>query len=232
MELFKAGFSEKTKIKICGITSEEEAVYLNEAGADYAGFVFYPPSKRNISLEIAKDISKLLSPTIKCVAVTVSPNPELVQKIINGGFDVIQIHGKLDRELIKQITIPIWYAVNVSRAEDVEKAENHIKSLPTDLGSKIEGIVIDGAGFGSGKTFDWNRENQRWRVNDIFENRKFILAGGLTVENVMTGIETFKPDIVDVSSGVEIKSVESFRGKDPDKIKAFCKQVALATKEF
>ena len=89
------------QVKICGLTKEEEATYLNDVGADYAGFVFYPKSKRNISFAQAKAIREQLNPQIQAVAVTVSPDRNMIQEIINSGFDVIQAHGELTKEALE-----------------------------------------------------------------------------------------------------------------------------------
>ena len=85
------------QVKICGLTKKEEATYLNDVGADYAGFVFYSKSKRNVSFAQSKEIREQLNPQIQAVAVTVSPDRNMIKKIINSGFDVIQVHGKLDK---------------------------------------------------------------------------------------------------------------------------------------
>ena len=83
-----------TKIKICGLTKEKEADYLNQIHADFAGMVvFFPKSKRNISLDQAKKIKSALLPEIKTVAVTVSPTLAQISQIAEAGFDLIQIHG-------------------------------------------------------------------------------------------------------------------------------------------
>ncbi|MBR6485277.1 MAG: phosphoribosylanthranilate isomerase, partial [Lachnospiraceae bacterium] len=77
------------KIKICGLTKPEEAEYLNECGVDYAGFVFYEKSKRNVTLNKADLIMGRLDDRIKKVAVTVSPDKALVERIADAGFDLI-----------------------------------------------------------------------------------------------------------------------------------------------
>ena len=83
-----------TKIKICGLTKEKEADYLNQIHADFAGMVvFFSKSKRNISLDQAKKIKSALLPEIKTVAVTVSPTLAQISQIAEAGFDLIQIHG-------------------------------------------------------------------------------------------------------------------------------------------
>ena len=81
-----------TKIKICGITRESETEMLNRMQVDYAGLVFFEKSKRNVSIEQAKEIKKHLNPSIKTVAVTVNPAPDLIDEIIEAGFDILQIH--------------------------------------------------------------------------------------------------------------------------------------------
>ena len=81
--------------------------------------------------------------------------------------------------------------------------------------------MLDGVSFGSGKTFDWNSGNAK-QIRALFGDKKLVLAGGLNASNVTEGINIFRPDIVDVSSGVER---ESGSGKDEDKIKQFMKEV-------
>ena len=113
-----------TKIKICGLTKEKEADYLNQIHADFAGMVvFFPKSKRNISLDHAKKIKAALLPEIKTVAVTVSPTLAQISQIAEAGFDLIQIHGdpaNLDIKTAKSIceytskfSLPILKAFNV-----------------------------------------------------------------------------------------------------------------------
>ena len=83
----------RPEVKICGLTRIEDADFLNEAGADYAGFVFYEKSRRNVSLKKAAEIAAHLSADIKKVAVTVSLEPAFVKEIETLGFDILQVHG-------------------------------------------------------------------------------------------------------------------------------------------
>ena len=200
------------KIKICGITEEKEADFLNESKADYAGFVFYEKSKRNVSLEKALDIIALLDKDIKTVAVTVDPFMDDIDELMNAGFDVIQVHGLLDdavTEFTEGYGTDIWRAVNIKSGDCLDELK--------DISKRIDGIVIDGENFGSGQTFDW--ENTLIKREYIGE-RKLILAGGLNASNVSRGIEIFHPDIVDVSSGAETDGK-----KDRKKITEFVKAV-------
>ncbi len=208
------------QVKICGLTKTEEAAYLNDVGADYAGFVFYPKSKRNVSFAQSKEIREQLNPQIQAVAVTVSPDVELVRKIIDSGFDIVQIHGELNKEVLETASIPIWYAVNIIKEEELlQKAEAFMK-MPQHLQKKIEAIVVDGASYGGGKTFDWKQANVKNAAAKLLMQRKFVLAGGLNESNVQEGMKLFSPDVVDVSSGVEGEN-----GKDKTKINNFVRKV-------
>lgn len=197
-----------TKIKICGLTSPAEARYLNENHVDFAGMVlFFPKSKRNISIEQAKEIMAALDASIKRVAVVVSPSIEQVRQIEAAGFDYVQIHGEIpetETEAEAAIAIPILKAFNVSDMGSYEKYHND---------SRIAGYVFDAIEPGSGKTFDWKL------VDDIPRDEKLLLlAGGLNPDNVRMAIEAVHPDGVDVSSGVEN---DDKAGKNPDKIYDF-----------
>ena len=125
-----------------------------------------------------------------------------VEDICNAGFDVLQVHKKLTEEVLAKTTIPVWYAFNISDKEEINSQRAFLNTLPENLLGKIQGIVIDAADFGSGKTFEWNKVLKE-EIGDIIEGRKFSLAGGLNTDNLKQGIELFEPDVVDVSSGVE-----------------------------
>lgn len=195
----------RTLVKICGLTSCAEAGYLNEYGADFAGMVlFFPKSKRNITLDTAKEIMSALNKNIKTAAVTVSPTKEQILQIQEAGFDYIQIHGSLGGEILETVTIPILKAFNVSDMGDYE----FYHSCP-----KVAGYVFDAAEYGSGKTFDWELMKSVPR-----DEKLLFLAGGLNADNVGDAVRFVKPDGVDVSSGVEFSDKS---GKDPEKIRRF-----------
>lgn len=206
------------KVKICGITRPAEAQYLNEAAADYAGFVFHPPSKRNVTLSQAKEVMEVLNQGIRRVAVLVSPDTAQIEVLQEAGFDLLQIHGSLSMETVQCVKIPLWYAVNIADPAVLAERMEFLSSLPAALQEKIAGIVVDGAEYGGGRTFDW--ADSRWRNIEILKGRTLILAGGLNEENVQTGIRLFSPDVVDVSSGVEGEN-----GKDGIKINSFIRKV-------
>lgn len=212
---------EKTvKIKICGLTRPQEAEYLNEAGADYGGFVFYGPSRRNVTIPQAVEIKNKFSQGIGSVAVTVSPEVKLVCDLEAAGFDILQVHKKLSKEVLKAVNIPVWYAVNLTNLSDLQEKAGFLLELPEALSRKIRGIVVDAGSFGSGKTFDWSSAAKQIRNKELLKDRSFILAGGLNPSNVKEGIRLLLPDVVDVSSGVE-----GDNGKDKNLILEFTERV-------
>ena len=215
------------KAKICGITTAQEAEYLNESKADYAGFVLYEKSKRSITLQSAVEVMDFLDPAIKRVAVMVSPFVSDLLLVEDAGFQILQVHKELRRELLEQASIPIWYAISLSERRKLMEAVTFLEELPKTLQSKITGIVVDGADFGGGKTFDWEQTKAEYgSLKNQIGGRQLILAGGLTPENVSEGMRLFTPDVVDVSTGVEYEDLE---GKDtrksPIKIKQFMGKV-------
>ena len=189
------------KIKICGITSEKESDYLNDNKVDFAGFVFYEKSKRNITIDKARLIMNRLDSNIKKVAVMVSPTLEEVIDKEDAGFDVIQIHGELKESILDKTRKEVWCAINLSDEEYDDKMR-WIMGLKPNQYRKITGIVIDSKNFGSGQTFDW-QQNKDKLESKVFKDKTFILAGGLNSDNVSEAISILHPDIVDVSSGVE-----------------------------
>ena len=213
----------KTKVKVCGLTREEEAEMLADCRVEFAGMVlFFPKSKRNVTLQQAEKILAALKKygISKSVAVTVSPTKEQVEQIMRLGFDYIQIHGTLSDEVHDVLRIPVISAVNV--AGETESIRRKLESVLAD--EKTAGILFDGSSPGAGKTFDWNL------LKNIQKTDKLLfLAGGLTPENAAQAVKTVAPDVVDVSSGVEkdVSPCAAFAGKDAEKITKFVENVRL-----
>ena len=196
------------KIKMCGITTPADVAAVNEVRPDYIGMVMYfPKSKRNVSAETARNLLADLRDDVKKAAVVVSPGAEQIAEISELGFDVIQIHGQIEDELIENSHLPVWKAFNVKDMDTYP----HYQDL-----SNVTGYVFDAGEPGSGKTFDWNS------LTDIDrDGRLFVLAGGLTPDNVERAIKQVHPDVVDVSSGIEYDEVDGIQkpGKDPEKMR-------------
>ena len=228
MEQKQQGTADTPKIKICGITTMKEADWLNEAGVDYAGFVFYEKSRRNVRLMDAVMIKKSLYPPVKTVAVTVSQTVDELRQIESAGFDILQVHKALSLGILRECKLPIWRAFNLANTGEAEGQTSSVDESAEEQKEReqledqlIKAYVLDGVEFGSGKTFDWNNGSVD-RIKVLFGDKKLVLAGGLTPANVAEGIALFAPDIVDVSSGVE-KDYGS--GKDEEKIIQFVRKV-------
>ena len=188
-----------TKVKICGLSTVEAVETVVLAGADYIGFVF-AKSKRQVSLEQAHELARLVTGKTKIVGVFVSPSLEdLEQAIAQVPLDIVQIHGNFDEALIPKISVPVIRAIQLSNQED-------------QVSSQADYLLFDAPEAGSGQTFDWDL------LKDQKIQQDFFIAGGLTVDNVRQARETFQPYALDVSSGVETDG-----RKDIEKIKAFIK---------
>ena len=185
------------RIKICGMTRPEDIALVNRLGVDMAGFVlFFPKSRRNLDIDRAAELLKELD-GVKAVAVTVSPTPEQAEQIQSAGFDYLQIHGELYEETYNCCKLPMIRAFNDFNIREIERC------------ARLDGIeyfLFDAAEPGSGKRCDRNALSQ---LPDT--DKKLILAGGLTPDNVAHAIESVRPCMVDVSSGVELPQ----GGKDP-----------------
>ncbi|QIB69145.1 phosphoribosylanthranilate isomerase [Aminipila butyrica] len=178
-----------TKIKICGLSKGEHAAYVNEAMADYAGFVF-AKSRRQVSFSEAAVIRRALRPEIAAVGVFVDEEPERVSEAVQAGIiDLVQLHGQENEEYLQQlrrlVSVPIIQAVKVRRLSDIEEA----------CSGSADFLLLDSGAGGSGEVFDWNL------VHTI--TKPFFLAGGINSQNVEQGIRLLRPYGVDVSSGVE-----------------------------
>lgn len=218
------------QIKICGITQDEEIQWLNEADVSYAGFVLYEKSYRYIPISKTQELFEKLNDSIKKVAVAVSPDVTMVKQVMDAGFDILQVHGNLTEEVLAVTEIPVWQAVNLTDANIFEELVREYRDLSID--EKITALLMDAKEFGSGKTFGWDayerdegKEMLR-QLRQILEKEQiqFVLAGGLTPDNVSRGIDIFSPDIVDVSSGVE-KEPGQGTGKDREKIQKFVRNM-------
>ncbi|TPE38102.1 phosphoribosylanthranilate isomerase [Streptococcus xiaochunlingii] len=186
-----------TKVKICGLSTVEAVETAVLAGADYIGFVF-AESKRQVSLEQAHELAKLVTGKTKIVGVFVSPSLEdLEQAIAQVPLDIVQIHGMFDETLIPKISVPVIRAIQLRGGE-------------AQVSSQADYLLFDAPVAGSGQTFDWDL------LKDQKIQQDFFIAGGLTVDNVRQARETFQPYALDVSSGVETDG-----HKDIEKIKAF-----------
>jgi len=208
------------KVKICGISSLEEAEWAVEAGADALGFVFAPSSKRYVEPKRVREITAQLPPFIARVGVFVDSSPAEVREIITScGLTVIQLHGDENPEDYRELALPLLKAVRFELdGEEVAGGYlgNWIKS--------VQGIVLDaayGGNFGgTGRALPWHDQELQGLCQEIARNKTpLILAGGLNPNNIQTAVAKVRPYAVDVSSGVE-----SAGRKQRELIRAFVTQ--------
>ena len=200
-------------VKICGITTEDDALLAVAMGADAVGFVF-APSPRQVTPLAVYDIVRRLPPEVLTVGVFRNETPGRVVDLANrSGVKAVQLHGNERPEEAIEISRSIRrvYKAFPAGSPLVHRAREY----PSDM------VLVDSAQPGSGEVFDWTM------VEDVPKGLKVILAGGLTPDNVAHAIEVVDPWGVDVSSGVE----SSPGRKDPRKVRAFITAARAAAPE-
>lgn len=201
------------KVKICGIKNLQDVQAVNKHKPDFAGFVFYPLSKRYVSLIVARRLKAALNRHIKTVGVFVNaPVEELAAAAELGIIDLVQLHGDEGNayiaELKKICKLPIIKAVRVQDESDIKRAGYYgCDYLLFDTYSQS-------AYGGTGRQFNTQL------LKGVKIHKPYFIAGGLKADNVRRAIKGLKPFAADVSGGVETDG-----GKDAAKIKAFIKQV-------
>ena len=216
-----------TKVKICGLSRPEDIAVVNELHPDYIGFVFADFSHRYVDKETAVILKSQLDPGIQAVGVFVNEDVNFVAELMNEGIiDIAQLHGREDNDYIAELrsllkpddasasvtacgstentantSVKIIRAFNINKISSMEEIEESTADL----------VLVD-SGTGSGETFDWSR------LAEI--KRPYLLAGGLSPDNIAEAVEALHPYGVDVSSGVETDKL-----KDPEKMRRFVELV-------
>ncbi len=201
------------KVKICGITSLQDALAAVEAGADALGFVFYPPSSRSIAPEMAAQIIRRLPAFVTSVGLFVNEQPQVINDVVATCLlDVVQLHGDESPEQCHSAGARVVKALRIRDEESLAGIDRYpVSSLLLDA-------WCDQAYGGTGKVGRWDLARQ------VAEKNVVILAGGLTPYNVAEAVRAVAPYAVDVSSGVE-----SAPGiKDPALMSAFVQQAKHA----
>ncbi|MGM0433101.1 MAG: phosphoribosylanthranilate isomerase [Pseudomonadota bacterium] len=203
----------RTRIKICGITREEDAVIAARAGVDAIGLVFHPDSPRHVAVEQAQRIRAALPPFVTTVGLFVNASSSLVREALSRvPLDLLQFHGDESAAFCAGFGHPWIRAVRVRDSRVVVAAES---TYDRAFGLLADAYSQDRYG-GTGETFNWD-----W-VPDS-RSLPLILAGGLTAENVGEAVRRVRPWAVDVSGGVE-----SAPGiKSPQRIHEFVREVTL-----
>lgn len=213
------------EVKICGIKTLEALNAAMDAGADYAGLVFFPPSPRYVDLETAAIMAKAARGRIKIVALFVDPHEDGLDAVISAVKpDIIQLHGAekpVDVRAIREWTgLPVVKAISVRDEDDALSALafRGIADFILFDAKPAPSAVLPG---GNGETFNWRM------IDPVATEIRFILSGGLTPLNVADAIAATGASAVDVSSGVERTKGE----KDPALIRQFVEAAKAAAFE-
>lgn len=206
--------SQRTRIKVCGLTRPEDAQAAAAAGVDAVGLVFYPASPRAVDVEQAAAICRELSPFVTPVALFVDAAEETVQRVLERvPVGLLQFHGNETPEYCVRFGRPWLKALRMRPGIDLEAEAARYR--------QASGILVDsyrpGIPGGTGEVFAWDRLPAGLAP-------RLILAGGLNPDNIGQAVAQVRPAAVDVSGGVE----QSPGLKSAERIRAFVAAVRAA----
>ncbi len=211
-------FLKPIKVKICGITNVEDALLAADAGADYLGFILYPPSKRAVDAATVKAITAVLRQRPDCpilVGVFVNESAETItQTLTDCQLDLAQLSGDEPVELLEAISDRAYKGI---RPRNIEEATEQAFSYIVDPDMPL---LVDAY---HPKLYGGTGEKADWSIAQLlaFDVPHFMLAGGLKPENIVEALGIVRPWGVDVASGVEASPGK----KDAEKVRAFINNV-------
>lgn len=203
------------RVKICGLRTVEDVAAVARAGAGYAGFVFFPKSPRDVSIDQARALAVMAPEGLCKVGLVVNPSDEALAAILaDVPLDMIQLHGGESPERVAEVQarfgLPVMKAVGVADAEDLQALARYEAVADQVLVDAKPPKTADLPG-GNGLAFDWRLiAGRRW-------SKPWMLAGGLSPDNVAQAVAMTGAAQVDVSSGVEAAPGQ----KDPARISDF-----------
>jgi phosphoribosylanthranilate isomerase len=192
------------RVKICGVSSVEDALAAAEAGADAIGLNFYAPSKRYVEEQVAAEIVRALPAKIRKIGLFVNESPERIEGLRQRvGFDAVQLHGDEPASDIALLRgVPIVKAFRLAAGEGA-KVEQYVAAC-AEQKAQLAAVLIDayqtGSFGGTGQTADWLAAAE---LRERLAETRLILAGGLTHANVAAAVKAVQPFGVDTASGVE-----------------------------
>jgi len=202
---------ERTRVKICGFTTPEQAAHAAYAGVDAIGLVFYPPSPRHVSIEMAQKIITALPAFTHVVALFVDATETEIRNVIEQvSINLLQFHGNESPEACKLYNMPYMKAIRMQKNTDIEALS---KSYHDASALLLDAYHPQTKG-GTGEKFDWELIPKDCSL-------PIVLAGGLDKNNAADAIRNVHPYALDISSGVE-----SAKGiKDNNKVSEFLTEV-------
>ena len=205
------------EVKLCGLNTPEAMDAAVSAGADMIGLNFYPPSPRAVTTEEAARLAQRAGARVRKAGLLVNPDDELLIRVTQSvPLDLLQLHGELPPERVAEIRarfgLPVMLALPIAREEDLEAVAPFEPVADRFLfDAKPPKTMKDALPGGNAISFDWQLLAGR------SFRRPWMLAGGLTTDNVAQAVEISGAKAVDTASGVE----EAPGKKSVEKIKAF-----------
>jgi phosphoribosylanthranilate isomerase len=203
------------KIKICGITNAQDALWAANLGADLIGLNFYAPSPRKVSVKHARELAAQIPPFVSVVGLFVDEPLENVRKIVKSvPLKIVQLHGSESPEYcrdVKTLGVKVIKAVRLQKPLEASDTDPYVHDVDYFM---FDTFAADSAG-GTGETFNWD-----WVLPAATLSLPWFLAGGLTPDNVLEAIQKTHPPYVDVCSGVE----KSPTRKSYDTMKTFIQE--------
>lgn len=201
----------RTKVKICGLTTLEDARFASGALADFLGFIFYPDSPRYIDPGKAAAIISWIEGPQKVGVFVNQPLDEVNETANRTGIDLVQLHGTESPDYCRMIDLPVIKVLHAGSETGEDDLSEQIEIYSEVAEYLLFDTKTETQWGGTGKTFDWELiRNQTLEL-------PFMLSGGLKAENVAEAISVASPDVVDLSSGLE----ESPGLKSFDKMEQF-----------
>lgn len=202
-------------VKFCGLRRAEEVALCARLGVAYVGFVIFPRSPRAVTIAQAADLARHAPSGLAKVGLVVDPTDEFLSDLLDQApLDLLQLHGRETPARVAEIRarfgLPVIKAVGVGGAEDLAALDDHMRVADQILVDAKPPKDAARSG-GHGLAFDWRLiAGRRWPL-------PWMLAGGLTAQNVAQAIAVTGARQVDVSSGIEVQAGV----KDPDLMRAF-----------
>jgi phosphoribosylanthranilate isomerase len=211
-------------VKICGLSTPETLDVALDAGADLVGFVFFPPSPRNLDMATARALGRRVAGRAGKVALAVDPDDALLAAIVEAlAPDMLQLHGREPPERVTAVKsrfgLPVMKALPVAEAADLATVPVYATVADRLLFDARAPREANRPG-GLGQPFDWRL------LENLDGGMQYMLSGGLDPDNVAAALAVTRAPAVDVSSGVE----RAPGIKDPDKIRAFIRAAREAAK--
>ncbi|MEM8811832.1 MAG: phosphoribosylanthranilate isomerase [Pseudomonadota bacterium] len=214
-------------IKICGLSTPETVRIAAAEGADCIGLVFFPPSPRNVDLDLAVELAAAArqTPAVAVAALTVDPDDTMIASIVDRVRpEMIQLHGRESPDRVGEIRqifgLPVMKAVGIRARQDLDAVDEFAAAADRVLLDAKPPRNADRPG-GNGEAFDWSL------LRGLDLDRRFVLSGGLAPDNVAAAIRETGLSGVDVSSGVECAPGV----KDADRIGAFIRNARQQERE-